>query len=598
MKAWHRLPKLVRASVPFRVVFVSVDARVSPVPARPSLAVHTLASWHGVACYLASGRVVDRVSHSGVTADSWWRWVEQHLYRRGTTWIYGDRIGYAITLLDAWRVINGGWGTIESAVLADPPVIIRIRRGGRHVIIADTRNYDRDSGGHEFANLSSSGVCPVGMVRAYASGQMDDCVRPSLLANGMLDTIEWWSREQLGPWAATAASLAWGTYRHSYIDTPIVCHGNRDATSLERDAIFGGRIYAGSCGRVDSSVYVTDVNSLYPHVMQQEQYPNRLIAYSELLHPCDLRSLVEDYTCIAEVDIGDCGSPLPTISNERIMYSTNQGSYILAGTELREACRSRLIRRVLRSATYCQADLFTSYVNSLYPKKVAAKSGGNHTEYQCIKLLLNSLWGKFGQRGRRWVHDPECPVPDEPYKWWIRRPLDSPPRWYRCIAGRCEWEDNGNEPTNSFPAISACVASAGRAYLHRYECCSGKGNVYYMDTDSLHTSMDGFSRLQEYGLLCPITLGRLRHVYSGSDAHYYGPKHYRVGDKWVIGFISDGGFRDDDGVWHQINTPTLEQSIQRGMLNHICTEERKIRLPHPEGDTIGHARQSLDLPSS
>lgn len=593
MRPCHRLRSVTRAHCPSRLVTVSVEPRVTQVAGRPAREIHTLERWHATVSYLSGGQLADRALRSGRRPPDFWRWLDSVRSRRDTTWVVASGAGYVLTLLDFWSLLDAGWGTLTSAVLADPPVIVRVKRNGRSIVFVDSRNYWRDAGGSERHRDAATGFCAAGLGVPGEPARDGANVGARALADRVCKTLRWWAREQLGPWAATAAGLAWGAYRHSFAHPTIWLDQNERSSRLARSALFGGRLRLAQRGAYRSAVSVTDVNSLYPAVQADGQYPCRLIAYTEYASPADLRSLVRDFACVAKIELSDSGSPLPTRMGTGISYSTGPGTYTLAGAELETVMDTRAVTAICSCAIYEQADLFGSWVRHLYPKKLLAGALGNTVEYECVKLILNSLWGKFAQRARRWVHDKSA-VSEGGYRWWwslvhdLRRPIR-----YRSLAGRVEREEIDGETHDSFPAIAACVTANGRALLSRYELSAGRHNVLYTDTDSIHLCGDGFSRVHAQQEISADRLGALRHVYRGSDAYYWGPKHYRVGERWCLGCLSADAVRLGDGTWSQKNLSRLEPSLQSGVYDRVLSTERLIRLPHVDGDESGSARYEI-----
>lgn len=133
-------------------------------------------------------------------------------------------------------------------------------------------------------------------------------------------------------------------------------------------------------------------------------------------------------------------------------------------------------------------DVFDDYVNFFFKLKETAERTGNKGLRALAKLLLNSLWGKLGQRSypiREWVtwHDRldylwkkfqsgEYTVLDfkqhEPHRAWVQ---------YRI-------EDDVNNANATAPHVAAFVSTWGRVMLHKKLLRQHGQRALYCDTDS------------------------------------------------------------------------------------------------------------------
>ena len=103
----------------------------------------------------------------------------------------------------------------------------------------------------------------------------------------------------------------------------------------------------------------------------------------------------------------------------------------------------------------------------------------------------------------------------------------------------------------------------------------------------------GDLRKMRNGEMDPDALGKLRVEYTGSDAEYFALKHYRVGDRLVLGGVSGRAVAVGEGVWKQTNLAGLETTLERGDYPGVVATERTIRLPRMCGDETGHAREEI-----
>jgi hypothetical protein len=137
--------------------------------------------------------------------------------------------------------------------------------------------------------------------------------------------------------------------------------------------------------------------------------------------------------------------------------------------------------------------VFDNYVRYWYAKRLEYEKAGNPLYAHFCKMLLNSLYGKFGQRNDEWV-DVDAAEPDE-IRFCTVLMQDGSAISERTIAGKRQWRVRGGNSYNSFVAIAATVTAAARMRLWYLLNLAGLDNVYYCDTDSLFVNQEGFDNL-------------------------------------------------------------------------------------------------------
>ena len=129
-----------------------------------------------------------------------------------------------------------------------------------------------------------------------------------------------------------------------------------------------------------------------------------------------------------------------------------------------------------------------------YGQRLEARQRGDAVNAFSFKILANSLYGKFGQRGRRFEKIDEC----DPDTIAIEDAFDADSGDYttrRYFGGIIqEWKNEG-ESFNSFPAIASFVTSYARCVLLDAIASAGRENCYYCDTDSLVVNRQGWENL-------------------------------------------------------------------------------------------------------
>lgn len=565
-----------RCSIPDCCVFVDVEPSVREVRAYGKHRVHEFGVGAATCCHLTDGHITDKASLIFRRASTFWAWLGEVRDHHKSTWVFAHNLGYDLTLLGFWDLLSASSDAVTCCVLEDPPTIISIRRGRKLIRFVDVLNYWRLS-----VSAMATGCCSSAAPKlADTEPQSPDSCRcqqhVEVIETCILRLIATVREMSLCSFRPTAASLAWGAYTKCFLPMSLHPHCNEHARRLERAAYFGGRVEAHCIGLISEPVSVLDCNSLYPSVMATRHYPTALYSYTRMLSTGDLRRAMEDFDVIAHVDLYGSHRPFPSATDNGICYCTDSGSYFMAGPELAAAYQDACVRRVHAAALYHRADIFTSFVDHFYRLKLAAYRTANKALLMLWKLFLNSLYGKFAQKGRCWTHDPQIISPGKFRYWWHRMPGESAPIRCRSINGRVERRAPGVEPRNAMPAIAALVTSAGRCVLEGYLRLAGPQNALYCDTDSVHTLLPGRERLAACGAINAEQLGLLREVIRGDSAYYWGHQHYRVGEHTVCSAIKPTAVQVADGVYLQDAMAGVETVLQSQTLDRVSVSDRVV----------------------
>jgi len=194
----------------------------------------------------------------------------------------------------------------------------------------------------------------------------------------------------------TIASTAMNLFKSKYLDR-IIYPLPTWAIKEQFKGYYGGRTEALKRGSFKNYSYY-DFNSLYPSVMLNA-YPD---PNSWRHNKKNCVDYIENFDGIADVDIycPDMNIPLlPLRHDNKLIFPTGNFRGWYTHVELRRAIQlGYVIKKVYKThytKTTCRP--FTNYVNDLYNKRLGYKELGSPMEY-VTKILLNSLYGKFGQK--------------------------------------------------------------------------------------------------------------------------------------------------------------------------------------------------------
>jgi hypothetical protein len=165
------------------------------------------------------------------------------------------------------------------------------------------------------------------------------------------------------------------------------------------------------------------------------------------------------------------------------------------------------------------APIFDDFVNYFFEKRLEAQRLSDSARNTFYKLVLNNLYGKFGQRDTV-----------ESLQILSREQADGAlengaeiNEFYRVDDKHAFYDVKSEKKCyTSFPAIACMITASARIVLNRVlESCK---NPIYCDTDSIHCQDDLPSELLGEGL------GKLKVEFLKMSARYGGKKSYEIVD--------------------------------------------------------------------
>lgn len=527
MRRAHYLKMNQRTEVPRHFIFVDTETKGEKIT--PTREAHTL--WFGWALYVRTRKSRGK----NIQTTEWfrfddhlqfWGWALSKAHKRNKLYIFAHNWNFDGSILYTATTLHSlGWNTLQY-INEKPPFFLRVVKDKRFVCLIDTLNFFTTS----LADLGVSiGIPKLAMPRDSGAAETWDnyCRRDvEVLQVAVESFIRFIIMEDLGNFRPTLASQAMNAYRHRFMHHFILIHDNEKVCELERDSYYGGRVENFFLGEVNEKLYYLDVNSLYPFVMGSELYPNVLRGTAVTLTLPQLKLLLEGYCVTARVVIETDEPVYPFRTRDRLLFPIGRMETTLSTPELIHALRHNRIRSVGRVAWYQKADLFSDFVATLYAQRQQYARNGNPAFAFLCKILLNSLYGKFGQSGRNWetVRPAE---PTDPVEWWEQDEKDGPVVKYRIRFDLVQRLEKDDESRDSFPAIAAHVTAYARMHMWRLMQNAGYPHVFYSDTDSLVVDEIGFRSLAAN--ISEFELGMLKVEDVANNATFYGPKDYHFG---------------------------------------------------------------------
>jgi len=575
-RPWHILRSVKGESVPSRVLAFQIEPQIRLLDG--TVHEHRFRVGTGVCYWLVDGQVVDQEEDVFRRPEDWFRWLRLRRSRDRCTWISSYGLAYGLTLLDWWRTALHHGEELVSAVTSDPPTIIVTRCGKRISRYIDMANYSRDG---LRTLMRRAGAVPTSSSYYCPDDETAMCrsrIKTQFVGDYLCRAINLVRSNRLCSWQPTAASLSFTTYRHSCMSTPLWIHAHPEAFALERAALFGGRVQTWRDGYVNEPIKICDVNSLYPYVMRDYVHPVKFRSYQHGASLRELSQALRGFECVAKVTVASCSPHLPRRMGAHLYWDGTAGIRPLAGPELRQAHALGCIERVHQLSRYDAGVPFASFVRSLYPLKLSLSDKGDQLGASFVKLLLNSLVGKFSQKGKRWKNVPQAPSRGHWSTWLAKHPQKDHYCMYRDLGGLVQCVEEGGEWRHSFPALSASVTSAARIELARHIDTAGAAATLYCDTDSVHCLREGYDRLVAGGHIHPTRLGSLKIAHEGPDGTYWGLKHYRVGDKYCCCFLTASAVGIAEGVYRDAARYHFEHMMSAGMTDRWYGKDRLVKM--------------------
>jgi hypothetical protein len=272
--------------------------------------------------------------------------------------------------------------------------------------------------------------------------------------------------------------------------------------------------------------------------MKSHEYPVKLKGvWGAVDIPTFERNLYGRWKYSAEVELETNEPAYPYYQNERLVFPIGRFSTFLTTPEIDYAYRHGHLRHIKRIAFYSSASIFTAFVNYFYGLRMRAKADGDETQSFFLKIIMNSLYGKFGQNGRKWKTS-DKPADFDDIKIWSDIFVDTGEvTQFRQVGKVIQMLEQNAESMNSHPAIAAHITGESRIYLWELIKQAGRENTYYCDTDSLFVNDRGMQNL--HSVLNNDRLGALKVEDVSDRLVVRGLKDYEFGETIKLKGVRD-----------------------------------------------------------
>lgn len=582
----HRLRENKGLERPTLRMFVDTEARRKRHPDKSE----TQTLWFGWTCYEHEQTHFGRTTKAQTwkrftTAAEFWALVDEIALPKKALYVYAHNWDYdaAMIELQAQAELND-WVNV-SYVRSTHFLWAKFRREKSSLIFVDTLNYFPVS----LTSLGESMPVPKLTMpgpRAGAAKWDEYCKRDvevlRYAVNALIDVV---ADNELGNFAKTAASQAFNAYKHRYmVERPLIIN-DPVIEKIERDSYHGGRVEVFNAAPIEDDVYYLDVNSMYPYVMKENVYPYEKWLRRKSATVRDVETWIKTSSIVAECLIETETPIYPKYIDTILCFPIGQFWATLTTPEIEEALKRGHLKAVGSIVVYRNAPLFREYVTDLYALRRKYQAEGNKAFATVVKLLLNSLYGKFGQRGRRWLPCPEigdCPVDD----FLVDCMGDGRPLSHRLRFGQVIHEIKDEESFDSMPVIAAHVTAFARIYLWQLIEKAGEKHVFYCDTDSLFCDPRGFRNLD--ALIDPGELGLVKVEGKAERAHFRGPKYYQWGTVTHRKGIRANALEIAPDVFEQAQFESYDRALAGGHDGQITVRQiiKRVTGRYRKGDIL------------
>ena len=381
--------------------------------------------------------------------------------------------------------------------------------------------------------------------------------------------FEYWIKlckeSDFGNFGVTLPSQAFNAYRHKYMEHAIFIHDDPETIELERKSYFGGRTECFYIGEIHhQNTYKLDVNSLYPHVMQQNFFPTKLI--NKIINPSAkmLEEILRNYCVIADCDISIDKSFVAYRHKQHTLFPTGNIRGCFCTGTLQRLISKGSINKIHTAAVYLQSKLFKSYVTDLNDKKIQAGIDNDFIKRSIYKLFLNSLYGKFGQRKKREKYSFKTELDFTRNEIVYHKPDEMR---YHVLAygGKETWFEQTQENSfNAFVAIASHVTDYARLHLLDAMEIVQAGNYFYCDTDSLFVNLQGYQNILPF--IHDNELGKWKVEGVTDYCKIRNPKDYTFGSEVKLKGISKNAKQLGEDLYQQAYFPTFKTSLRDGIV--------------------------------
>lgn len=575
----HYLKTTSGASAPSALASVVVDTTLSPLA--PESAVSIPAHFGGA--HLTYTRRTARGWSEPVyryfdTRVEFWQWLESWHIQKRRLYVFAPVASDALVLLDFWErvdrlgALQPGQTTLANEMIRRgittpafrfrrlvqraKPDIIEYSFNSKDYTWLSTQNYwdltlDALSSSVGFMRTSTA---PSGTTNTSTTWTPQE--RCALYLQAARQLGEWWLSLNAGRCGATIGQCALSFCKSRTAPKAVATHQDDRAIRLERMACHGGRASTWYYGEsvalshdharcpipfprhrqwnLGRTLYHLDVRSMYVSLLASIDTPTKLISISYDETPDGVASLCKRYCVVANVTLKSPVAEYPHRRGLEVWYPVGRYQSILCGDELVAACAAGLVTHVHCTLIYAKGKPFQRAGQELLQMREDARRRNDPGWESFVKLLGNSLTGKFAQRGGLWEERPHKAA-ERDWGEWIECDFASGKnRRFRAVAGMVTELVRDARGNGLMPAVYAHLTAAGRMMMTRIRAQCPDRSVVSQDTDGMWAIPEAADILRSHLGENEGTPGHLRIVTRSTATRFWSPKHYWAANRWTL----------------------------------------------------------------
>ena len=297
----------------------------------------------------------------------------------------------------------------------------------------------------------------------------------------------------------TLAGISWTIFRKIYYEYTKEGFGNEETTNIANvsnfvldflaNGYFGGKveIYKKYCKKG----VILDVNSLYPFIMKNIFLPiGTPVRFKKVSRKQLVKEGVLGFVKCRITFVPSYIHPFLGIKGpDQTIYPVGNWEHVYYSESIVYALKLGYKIDLLEGWIFPhKKQIFSDFIDNFYSLRLEAKKDGNFAKEKVLKLILNSLFGRFGlgkledfhfSYGKDWKdqilpNDKDFEIVNnyDGYGFYTKK--------------KAKWHKNQLQ-------ISAAITSGAAVYMDRF---IQKYNPVYTDTDSLFLSMDNFEKVE------------------------------------------------------------------------------------------------------
>ena len=509
-----------------------------------------------------------------------WKWIDSHCAKKTCVWVFFVDARLTLTLTDWWNWLDQGKHRFSTPDY-DDPVTGKRKRGFKGCIcLEDSPAFCKLLSLRGRINLVDVGnYFPMGINQLAQEFDFqeyrDDLIaapepdrrfvaleRCRLTSHVVTELLTFWNSLNCGVFQMTAGSLAMHSWRHSALgpgsknpDLYVLTDESTETNNWERQGYYGARIeplFYGTVAprdgfqglendqtwlpptdHVTGPLWEFDLCSFYPWVMATHYMPCRRVGFEREPKIVNVMRRLQVDGAMAFLRIDSANRPYPLKTEQGMIHAVGYFDTWLCGEELRTALENNHVDRIHEIRWYALADLFGDWVRMWFNRRVKAHEQNEYHYDRFCALILRSLYGKWAQRGRRWIDAPDVPPESRWGTWHGRYAHEEEMSRYRSLAGIVQRLDVGDDPAHCFPAISAFITAGARNAIQSLLDKMPARSVLYVNTDALYVLEPGRDWLENNGMVADFQLGFFRVKGVHEWARVSGVNDLELGEKLV-----------------------------------------------------------------